>query len=52
LLDSQIRELETPDEAIVSAIDKSPEDICMCIIDEIIRKELLSQSYIRSINLG
>lgn len=52
LLESQFQALEEPREAVTVAIDNKPEDICSEIIAEIIRRELLPLSYIRSLNIG
>lgn len=52
LLESQFGDLEEPGDAVTVSIEKRPEDICSEIIAEIIRRELLPQSYIRSLNIG
>ncbi len=52
LLESQFRDLEEPGDAVTVSIEKRPEDICSDIIAEIIRRELLPLSYIRSLNIG
>ncbi|HOT44180.1 MAG TPA: gluconokinase [Spirochaetota bacterium] len=52
LLESQFRDLEEPVDAVTVSIDSRPDDICTEIITEIIRRELLPQSYIRSLNIG
>ncbi len=52
LLDSQLRALEEPRQAVTVSIEKRPEDICSEIIMEIVGRELLPQSYIRSLNIG
>ncbi|MBP7735706.1 MAG: gluconokinase [Spirochaetes bacterium] len=52
LLDSQFQALEEPAHAVTVSIVKRPDDICADIIDEIIRRELLPLSYIRSLNIG
>lgn len=52
LLDSQLKTLEEPREAVTVSIEKRPEDICSEIITEIVGRELLPQSYIRSLNIG
>ena len=52
LLDSQFQALEEPHDAVTVSIDGSADTICAEIIGEIIRKKLLPQSYIRSLNLG
>jgi gluconokinase len=52
LLDSQFKALEEPSNAVTVTIEKRLDDICSEIIAEIIRKELLPQSYIRSLNIG
>jgi len=52
LLESQFKDLEEPSNAMTVTIEKRPDDICSDIIGEIIRRELLPQSYIRSLNIG
>ncbi len=52
LLDSQLGDLEEPGEAVTVSIEKKPDDICVEIITGIIGRELLPQSYIRSLNIG
>ena len=52
LLDSQLQALEEPDNAVTVTIEKRPDDICSEIISEIIGRNLLPQSYIRSLNIG
>lgn len=52
LLDSQFQALEEPRDAVTVSIDGSADTICEEIIREIVRREMLPQSYIRSLNIG
>jgi gluconokinase len=51
LLKSQLAALEEPREAVIVSIDKGPDEICDEIIDQIISRDLLPRSYVRSLNI-
>jgi carbohydrate kinase (thermoresistant glucokinase family) len=52
LLDSQLDTLEEPLDAIIVRISDDAGAICAEIINEIVRRELLPQSIVRSLNIG
>jgi carbohydrate kinase (thermoresistant glucokinase family) len=52
MLDSQLEALEEPLDAVIVAIGDNSEAVCSFIVNEIVRADLLPQSYIRSLNIG